>query len=80
MFLANYSEQFIYGGLFVVLILCGLGLPFPEELTLLTGGFFVHLGIARFYPILAVAFAGVIIGDLIIYSIGRRWGHGIITH
>jgi membrane protein DedA with SNARE-associated domain len=79
-FLANYSEQFIYAGLFMILILGGLGLPIPEELTLLTGGFFVHLGIARFYPILAVAFVGVLIGDLIIYSIGRRWGHGILTH
>jgi membrane protein DedA with SNARE-associated domain len=79
-FLANYSEQFIYAGLFLILLLCGLGLPIPEELTLLTSGFFVHLGIARFYPILAVAFIGVLIGDLIIYSIGRKWGHGIITH
>ncbi len=79
-FLANYSEHFIYGGLFFILLLCGLGLPIPEELTLLTGGFFVHLGIARFYPILVVAFIGVLIGDLVIYSIGRRWGHGILTH
>jgi membrane protein DedA with SNARE-associated domain len=79
-FLANYSEHFIYGGLFLILLLGGLGLPLPEELTLLTGGFFVHLGIARFYPILAVAFVGVLIGDLIIYSIGRKWGHGILTH
>ena len=79
-FLANYSEHFIYAGLFLILLIAGLGLPIPEELTLLTGGFFIHLGIARFYPILAVAFGGVLIGDLIIYSIGRRWGHGIITH
>jgi membrane protein DedA with SNARE-associated domain len=79
-FLANYSEHFIYAGLFLILLIAGLGLPIPEELTLLTGGFFVHLGIARFYPILTVAFVGVLIGDLIIYSIGRKWGHGIITH
>jgi len=79
-FLTNYSEQFIYAGLFLILFLCGLGLPIPEELTLLAGGFFVHLGIIRFYPTLATVFVGVLIGDMAMYSIGRKWGQGIITH
>lgn len=79
-FLGNYSEQFIYAGLFLILFLCGLGLPIPEELTLLAGGFFVHLGMIRFYPTLATVFVGVLIGDMAIYSIGRKWGRGIITH
>jgi membrane protein DedA with SNARE-associated domain len=79
-FLTNYSEQFIYAGLFLILFLCGLGLPIPEELTLLAGGFFVHLGITRFYPTLVTVFVGVLIGDMAMYSIGRKWGQGIITH
>lgn len=60
LFLINYSEGFIYAGLFLLLFLCGLGLPIPEELTLLTGGFFVHLGIIRFYPTLAIGFFGIL--------------------
>ena len=79
-FLINYSEHFIYAGLFLILFLCGLGLPVPEELTLLAGGFLVHLGIIRFYPTLGIVFVGVLIGDMVIYSIGRKWGQGIITH
>ncbi len=79
-FLGNYSEQFIYAGLFLILFLCGLGLPIPEELTLLASGFFVHLGVIRFYPALATVFVGVLIGDMTMYSIGRKWGQGIITH
>jgi len=79
-FLINYSEQFIYVGLFLILFLCGLGLPIPEEITLLAGGFLVHLGIVRIYPTLAVGFVGILAGDLAMYSIGRRWGQGIITH
>jgi len=79
-FLTNYSEQFIYAGLFLILFLCGLGLPIPEELTLLAGGFFVYLGIISFYPTLATVFVGVLIGDMTMYSIGRKWGQGIITH
>lgn len=79
-FLLNYSEHLIYVGLFLILILSGLGLPIPEEITLLAGGFFVHLGFTRFYPTLFVIFAGALAGDMTLYSIGRKWGQGIITH
>lgn len=79
-FLINYSEHFIYTGLFLILFFSGLGLPIPEEITLLTGGFLINLGFARFYPTLATVFVGVLTGDMAMYSIGRRWGHGIITH
>jgi len=76
----DYSEAFIYAGLFLILFLCGLGLPIPEEITLLVGGFLVNLGFIRLYPTLSVVFMGILTGDLAIYSIGRKWGHGIITH
>jgi membrane protein DedA with SNARE-associated domain len=79
-FLINYSEHFIYAGLFLILFFCGLGLPVPEEITVLTGGFLINLGFTRFYPTLAAVFVGVLTGDMALYSIGRRWGHGIITH
>jgi membrane protein DedA with SNARE-associated domain len=79
-FLIHYSEHFIYGGLFLILFFSGLGLPVPEEITLLTGGFLVNLGFIRFYPTLAAVFVGVLAGDMAMYSIGRRWGHGILTH
>ena len=79
-FLINYSEHFIYAGLFLILFFSGLGLPIPEEITLLTGGFLVNLGFIRFYPTLASVFVGVLTGDMAMYSIGRRWGHGILTH
>jgi membrane protein DedA with SNARE-associated domain len=80
LFLINYSEHFIYAGLFLILFFSGLGLPIPEEITMLTGGFLVNLGFIRFYPTLAAVFVGVLTGDMAMYSIGRRWGHGIITH
>ena len=79
-FLINYSEHFIYAGLFLILFFSGLGLPILEEITLLTGGLLINLGFARFYPTLATVFVGVLTGDMAMYSIGRRWGHGIVTH
>ena len=80
LFLLSYSEPFIYAGLFLILFLCGLGLPIPEELTLLTGGFFVSLGIIRFYPTLAIGFLGILAGDLAIYAIGKKWGQDFLNH
>ncbi len=78
--LGNYSDKFIYAGLFLILFLCGLGLPIPEELTLLAAGFFLHLEMIHLYPTLATVFVGVLIGDMAMYSIGRKWGRGILTH
>jgi membrane protein DedA with SNARE-associated domain len=79
-FLTDYSQVFIYGGLFLILFLCGLGVPIPEEVTLLAGGFLINLGFIHFYPTLIVVFVGILTGDLTMHSIGRKWGHGIITH
>jgi len=79
-FLISYSEPFIYAGLFLILFFCGLGLPIPEELTLLTGGFFVHLGIIRIYPALVVGLCGILAGDLTIYAIGKKWGPDLLNH
>jgi membrane protein DedA with SNARE-associated domain len=80
LFLVSHSEPFIYAGLFMILFLCGLGLPIPEELTLLTGGFFVYLGVIRFYPTLVISFLGILGGDLTIYSIGKKWGQELLNH
>ena len=66
--------------LFLILFLCGFGLPIPEEITLLAGGFFIPLEMIRIYPTLATVFVGVLIGDMTMYSIGRKWCQGIITH
>ena len=79
-FLINYSEHFIYAGLFLILFFSGLGLPIPEEITVLTGGLLINLGFVHFYPPFATVFVGVLTGDMAMYSIGRRWGLGIITH
>jgi membrane protein DedA with SNARE-associated domain len=79
-FFINYSEAFIYAGLFLILFLCGLGLPIPEEITLLAAGFLVNLSFIRLHPTFVVVFAGILAGDLTMYSIGRKWGHGILTH
>lgn len=66
--------HFTYAALFAVLVGAGLGLPFPEEATQLTAGFLAHQGLLSFWPALAVTYAGIVSGDLLLYRLGRRHG------
>lgn len=77
---STYIEHFTYVGLFLVLVLCGLGLPVPEDLALLTGGFLIHRGITQYPITLAVSFVGVVAGDNSLFFLGRRFGTNLIKY
>jgi len=77
---SGYIEHFTYAGLFVILILCRLGLPMPEDLALLAGGFLVHRGVTEFPMTLAIALVGVVAGDNSLYFLGRRFGTGLVRY
>ena len=78
--ISAYIEHFTYVGLFVVLMLCGLGLPIPEDVALLAGGYLVHRGITRYPITLAVSLLGVVVGDNSLYFMGRRFGSGLVRY
>ena len=75
-----YIQHFTYAGLLVVLILCGMGLPLPEDAALLAGGFLVHRGIIQYPMTLAVALVGVVAGDNSLFFLGRRYGTGLVAY
>ncbi|MBV8139512.1 MAG: DedA family protein [Deltaproteobacteria bacterium] len=77
---SGYIEHFTYLGLFVVLLLCGMGLPMPEDIALLAGGFLVHRGVTRYTITLAVALLGVVAGDNSLFFLGRRFGTGLVSY
>jgi membrane protein DedA with SNARE-associated domain len=77
---SGYIEHFTYLGLFTVLLLCGLGLPMPEDIALLAGGFLVHRGIIRYPITLAVSLLGVVAGDNSLFFLGRRFGTGLVRY
>lgn len=77
---STYLEHFTYLGLLVVLVLCGLGLPVPEDAVLLTGGFLAHRGIVDYPVALAISFVGVITGDCSLFFLGRRFGTGLLRY
>ena len=69
-----------YLGVFLVLMACGLGLPLPEDVPLLTSGFLVHMGLARLGFMIPVAMAGVLTGDCTLFFMGRKLGHHVVEH
>ena len=63
-----------YSLVFGVLVACGLGLPLPEDVALVTGGYLSFVGAANLWLMFFFAFAGILAGDLIVYAAGRRYG------
>lgn len=63
-----------YVAVFVVLMICGFGLPIPEDITLVAGGVIAGLGYANVHVMCAVGIAGVLAGDILMFVIGRVWG------
>ena len=68
--LANLS----YMGPFFGLILCGLGLPLPEEAFLLMAGILYHKQEVQFVPITALCSTAILLGDSLPFFLGRRYG------
>ena len=73
-------EHFPYVGLLLLLILGGLGLPFPEGITLIVCGVLIFTHVIKSIPALLIAYSGILIGDLLAYSLGRKYGRMIVTH
>lgn len=78
--LINYAQHFTYVAAFVLLLMCGLGFPVPEEVILVISGYVAYKGITSVYLTGAVDFMGVLGGDLILFYIGRGWSMGMKGH
>lgn len=66
--------RYHYEAAFVVLLLCGIGLPLPEEVTLIGSGILLYKGHVEFWRITAVCSAAILIGDSIPFWLGRKYG------
>jgi membrane protein DedA with SNARE-associated domain len=73
-------EQWGYLGLFLILLLTGLGLPLPEDVPLLTGGYLCHAQGASVWLTILVAMVGVLGSDLLLFTLGRRFGHHVVEY
>ena len=57
-----------------ILLLCGLGLPIPEDITLFAGGLSAYYGLTHLWLIIVVSYFGVIVGDSVIFLLGAVYG------
>lgn len=66
--------------LFLALVAGGMGVPIPEDLVLLATGILSHRGVLPPPLALAVAFGGVLCGDLVLFLTARRLGSALYEH
>jgi membrane protein DedA with SNARE-associated domain len=71
---------FIYFILTGILLLCGFGLPLPEDVILISGGYLAYSGYIDIRIFLPIAFAGVLLGDCCIFVIGEKTGYSLLRH
>lgn len=79
-FFISLLGKWSYLGLFLVLMAAGLGLPLPEDIPLVAAGYLVHLGRADLHLMIATGLFGVLLGDSILFMMGRRYGEQIVQH
>lgn len=78
-YLINFFSGFGYIAVFLVLVLCGFGIPFPEDVTLVAGGVICALSLSanhhlNYHIMIIVAFLGVVVGDGVMFVLGRILG------
>ena len=62
---------------FVILLACGFGLPMPEDVVLFAAGLLCYYQVADVKVMLVICFAGVLIGDCSVYTIGALYGRKV---
>ena len=73
-------QQFPYIGIFALLILGGIGLPFPEDATLLLSGILVAQEVIEPVRAILVIYAGLLLTDFFLYAVGKKYGRRVVEH
>ena len=63
-----------------MLVACGLGLPLPEDIVLITGGWLAAMphGVPSVSAMVLVGLAGILVGDSIIFKAGHDYGERLL--
>lgn len=78
--LSAIMEQGPYLGLLLLLILGGVGFPFPEDATLILCGFLISTHVVKPVYALLVVYSGLLAADFSLYLIGKKYGRMIVCH
>ncbi len=66
-------------GLLALLILCGIGLPMPEDIILIAAGLVAASGGQSWVEVSVLMYLGVLAGDSLIFGVGRRFGGRLLA-
>jgi membrane protein DedA with SNARE-associated domain len=72
--LSGLFGRFHYLAPFTVLLLCGVGLPMPEEVALIGSGILLAQDKVEALPIILVCSGAILLGDSIPFWLGRHYG------
>ena len=75
--LFQFADQAPYIAIFGVLLLTGFGLPLPEDIPLIIAGYLAGTGAADPWIMFPGVFIMILGSDMIVYSLGRRYGHHV---
>jgi membrane protein DedA with SNARE-associated domain len=73
-------EHSPYAGILILLILGEIGLPFPEDATLILSGFFIAQKVTRPLPTIMVVYCGLLLTDFSLYWVGKKYGRKVVEH
>jgi membrane protein DedA with SNARE-associated domain len=68
-----------YAWLAGILLLCGLGLPIPEDISLIAAGYFSWKGVLNVHMAFLICFAAVFFGDTMAFFMGRMFGRRVLA-
>jgi membrane protein DedA with SNARE-associated domain len=77
--LLSLLTSHVYAKLAGILLLCGLGLPIPEDISLISAGYLAYLGTVELHSIFLVCFVAVLGGDALAFTVGRQFGTKILA-
>ncbi|MBE5091548.1 MULTISPECIES: DedA family protein [Bacillus cereus group] len=76
--LLSYIEQYGYWALFFCLWLGIIGMPIPDEMIVMSGGFVSSLGILSVIPAFLLTYLGVVSGLSLGYILGKIFGTKVL--
>lgn len=73
-FFAGFAGSAGYLVVVLTLVLCGLGVPVPEDIVLISGGFIAEAAGHTVWPMVLTGLIGIMAGDSVCYMMGRQLG------
>jgi len=62
-----------------ILLLCGIGLPIPEDISLIAAGYFSYKGVLHIHAAFLACFVAVLVGDSTAFALGYVGGRRLLA-